>query len=233
MELSEFLQKHNLQLNQQTKKLFDAGLKIMSKSRDLVHEREHVLDILSLLDQLIQNEKSIDLSRINLDVLLPAIVWHDVWMAVKPMSSSIPKYIFERLYEGAGSARMFMQQASLIDVDRETCDQIARCVRRHSYLFTNKISLRLIKPKRLEIKILQDLDRLDLWTEKRLNQFKAAHIDENGRFRDPKMIHIARLIARMAKRLDKFHFEWSQKEFQRRRKIVVEKGRRLIEVSEK
>jgi len=233
MFLDEFIKKYNLKIDDKIYRLCQYGIKLMSKSRDPLHNEIHIYDILSLLDVFIQN-KIMLASEIDFRVLLPAIIWHDIWKSRRPQTVSVKKFMYEQLRDGIGSARIFHRYAAKMGISPGLIKNIKHCISRHSAITSHSKVKKVYHPKRLEARILKDLDRLTYWSERRQNHFKHTYCTEDGRFHDPRLLRITKWLYKMSERdLANFYFEWADREFKKRREPLLKEAKRIIDINER
>ena len=65
MLVEELISKYNIKLSDQAKKFAQEGFGRMKNSKDLLHDHNHVQDILTNLDDFLQYETSINIDDIN------------------------------------------------------------------------------------------------------------------------------------------------------------------------
>lgn len=192
------------------------GVRVMSRSSDPTHDVEHVKRLTARAKNLIKAE-GLE-KRVGWEVLLLAIVWHDVWTA-KNVPSNALGMIWEYVYEGWGSAIMFRREAKLAGLEEGKIKKIFYAIRKHP-------SSTLWGPKTLEGKILRDVDNIDQWEWKRIaaiiKEMEKGGIDEEER----KKMRLAKIYFEkiMKKRLVKdIFFEWSKERFVRQKEIYLKK----------
>lgn len=236
MEIEELIKQHNIELKKPALELYFAGLERMKKSIDPLHGQEHVHDVLANLDEFLRNEKKVKNNRINFSVLLPAIAWHDTWKANRPQTKNLVKYRYEQIWDGIGSARVLTEYARDKKIDKELMDQIIKSVYYHTQVpdrLRRKSDDFYDKELDLETKILRDMDGLDMWSLKRLQSAEEEHCNEKGVFHDRKMYYIARWVYNtLDKKIMYFHFPWPEQEYKKRKKILLDYSRNILEVNE-
>lgn len=153
MELTAFLNKHQITISKPILEASQAGLDLMSQSQDPHHNEYHIYHILDNLSYLLTNITGLK-SKIKFDVLIPAICWHDVWIA-NHTAHNIFELIFHQIVEGKKSANVWSKYSRNL-LPNKLVSQIHYCIRKHS-------SFQLLPPFNLEAKILIDLDKLEVW----------------------------------------------------------------------
>lgn len=153
MKLPAFLTKHQIILSRPILAASMAGLKLMSKSKDPHHNDSHIYHILSNLSYLLSSIPGLK-QKIKFEILIPAICWHDVWIA-NHTAHNLFELLLHQAVEGRQSAKMWTNYASRI-FNSAYVSQVAYCIRKHS-------SLQFLPPFNLEAKILIDLDKLEVW----------------------------------------------------------------------
>lgn len=227
MNLQEFLDKNKISILPECRALCGKGEEIMKKSLDAFHNEQHVYSILSNLDKFIKSEKDI-LKRINFNTLLPAIFWHDVWRSLRKPNKRVFKILLEAWYEGLGSCVLFKQFTKKAKLkNKEFLSNIAYIIRKHS-------RFQLLSKKTIEAKILKDIDSLGAYSMRRLEAIKKQF--SNKREINKRNYLFFRFMTKfdLEKKSEKsFHFEWSKKEFIRRKEIFLAKVHGYLKELEK
>ncbi len=153
MNLRGFCNKHDILLDDSIYKISLVGIKEMKSCENQHHDVSHVYRIFDELDHLLKINPKL-LNKINFQVLLPAICWHDIWIS-KQQANSFLKLLWHQLLEGRGSAKIWSLYAKET-ISPSLVIQISYCIRKHS-------SVQLLPTFSLEAKILADLDKLELW----------------------------------------------------------------------
>ncbi len=153
MNLPDFCHKYNISLDDRTHAVSSYALKKMSHSKNQHHDVEHVYRMFDDLSHLLDINPKL-LKKINFQVLLPAICWHDVWIS-RRQTNGFLELLWHQFLEGRGSANLFSLYAKEI-IPPSLVDQIAYCIRKHS-------SIQFLPTFNLEAKILADLDKLEMW----------------------------------------------------------------------
>jgi hypothetical protein len=157
MKLATLLKKHSIHLTDSTLKICEEGVNRMGKSIDPHHDRSHVARLFNHLSYLISSDKQLR-KIINFNVLLPAICWHDVWIS-RQNAQSLSKLVLNNIVEGLLSAKLFYSYAHTY-IQHPQLMQIYYVIKKHS-------SVQLFPLRTLEAKVLADLDKLELWNNKR------------------------------------------------------------------
>lgn len=188
--------------------LIDEATLIMSESKDLLHDKGHISRMITdwntLSDKI--NEK------VDCDVVVLAICWHDTWLA-KNNLPSILGTLFEYVYEGVGSMLLFNKAAKRVGLDEKLRKAVASAIKNHPGLPTSK-------HKTIESKILWDVDNLETWSWERL----VGMYKEKTRKKKKIILTKTYFEVVMKKRLsDRLYFDWSKKEFDKRKEVFLEK----------
>lgn len=235
MQLTEFLQQNNINLPQELIDLGHEGIAYMRDSLDVNHNHTHVELLLDNLTQLLKHEPHLNL---NFRILLPAICWHDVWKASRVMGTGKIKLLYENIYDGKGSEKMFRAYAKEIRLRIELLEPIAYCIRTHasfSSLFPKSRIIsgtaRLRRPGVVEARVLRDLDGLEVWNLKRFDS-----VINSIEYITPPLLKVAvwwfKTITLKTDE-NRFYFAWTKVEFKHRLRLVVEHCIGLIDEYEK
>jgi hypothetical protein len=158
MKLQEFLRKNKITLDQKMVKICETGLSKMRHAKDRSHGISHIFHILNNLDYLINSNPTFR-AKINFDILLPAICWHDVWIS-NQNPKNIVKIIYFQMVEGLKSAHLFDEEATKLKLDEYLKRMIKYVIRKHS-------SFQLLPAFVIEAQVLFDLDKIEMWNYKR------------------------------------------------------------------
>lgn len=221
MSLDEFIIKNKINLSDEAIRICEAGIEIMRKSINPLYNEKHVFSIISNLDTFLQQEK-IDKAKINFDVLLLSICWHDVWRTRRFLSLSMLSFLFDHTEEGTGSMGMFSSVANTFGLDKETIREAKYAIRKHS-------GFQILPIKSLEGKILKDLDGLEEWSLDRIKPLTDEYVFLG--IMDLKVMKLVKFYFDhfMVKDLaGSFHFGWPQEEFKRRKKLFIEEANRMM-----
>ncbi len=206
----------------------------MRDSLDLNHTHLHVEQLLDNLTLFLQHEPELTL---NYPILLPALCWHDVWKASRLMGTGKFKLLYENIYDGKGSEKMFRKHAREIRLRIELLEPIAYCIRTHSSFSSlfpqSKIisnTAKLKKPGVTEAKVLRDLDGLEVWNVQRFHSLVASF-----EYVTPSLLKVALWwFENITLKSDenRFYFAWSKAEFRHRLRLVMEHCIALIDTHE-
>lgn len=195
---------------------------MMKKGSDPTHDVRHVKRLTKMAKDLVKAEKLE--ARVNMEMLMLAIVWHDSWTA-----KNVPKNFFQMLwqyiYEGWGSARIFIREAKREGLEERKIKKIAYAIRKHP-------SSCWRGPKSLEGKILRDVDNIDQWKWKRIAGLVKEMAKDGIDKEEKKRMRLAKIYFEkvMKKRLVKdIFFEWSKKKFVREKETYLKKVEGLME----
>lgn len=158
MYIEQFLNKHpKIKISNEALFLCKIGEQKMEKSVDPLHDNHHVGRLLKNLHHLLKNYSNH--KKINFEILLLSICWHDVWKTQRMTLNPI-KLIYYQLYEGIGSLIIFMQHATGM-IDNHTIAEVNYSIRKHAqFQFFPLTSIESI--------ILKDIDDLDILNPKRM-----------------------------------------------------------------
>ena len=161
MTLNRFLQEHSfVSLTRGTLMACREGLKLMSQSLDPLHNLAHIERILDNLDRFINESREVKWKKVNFDVLLLAICWHDIWKSQR-LATSGKKLVYYHLAEGLGSMRFFSRNSHSWNISPQTVKKAKLAIRKHS-------ALQFLPTRNLEAKILKDMDKLEEWSIDRI-----------------------------------------------------------------
>jgi hypothetical protein len=154
-QLVDYLEKNKIELKLELLTLCDNALIRMSNSPDPLHDSAHVNNILNDLENFIREDDTVEQKHLNFNVLITAICWHDVWKSTKKQTLNLFNMIFEQLWDGMGSMKLFNDAGKKMGIDLETINKIKFCIKSHTDFY-------LGKRKSIESRILFDLDNLEL-----------------------------------------------------------------------
>ncbi|UWG98199.1 HD domain-containing protein [Dehalobacter sp. DCM] len=160
---------------------------VQEKLSYAAHDLDHVLRVYHLCILLARHEQNVDL-----DVLIPAVLLHDIARAKEDedISGEIDHAVL-----GAKMAETILLD---LNYDGELISKICQCILTHRFRSGNP-------PKSIEAKILYDADKLDiigatgiarsfmlagqhgerLYTDVSIDDYIRENIGENGRIKDP------------------------------------------------
>ncbi|MBI4359117.1 MAG: hypothetical protein HY577_00800 [Candidatus Nealsonbacteria bacterium] len=220
MELTEFLSKNQIVLDEPVSRFCQRGIDLMKVGVDPLHDDDHVLAIIDNLDRFINENKEVDRARINFPVMLLAICWHDIWKSQR-LSKNLVLFFYHFFWDGRGSARFFQKEAALASLDPETVQKAAYAIKKHT-------RIHLLSRRTLESKILKDLDTLEIWSVKRIR--KAEEEAEAMVDLGQTLLKTAKVYLRFMHWLNdsSFYFAWSRREFEAKREEYFREANRLI-----
>jgi hypothetical protein len=235
MKLEEFMSKYNITISEKMLKVCQAGLAQMQHSQDHVHNDAHVEDIISLLDVFLQSSCEVSVAKINFEILLPAICWHDIWKSYRPQTTNLLKFKFEQYWDGIGSAIAFSKYARQTNIPKPLAKKIRFAILHHGSLFANLSKSHRHKNKdHIEARLVDDLDSLDSWSLKRLKYAESKYLDGDGKFNNPKLIPIVNwAINKFTEEVTSFSFEWSRQEFARRRESMLKRTQEVMAINKR
>jgi hypothetical protein len=193
----------------------------MDKSRDPLHNFEHVEAMMNDLQQFMNEDKTMKWNKVDMEAVILAIYWHDVWKS-KKFSKSIKTMLAHNMYEGIGSMRIFGRYAKKFKIGKLTSKRVSYAIRKHSLL-------QFLPKRSVESKILFDLDNLQQWSVKRIVDMIKAF--GNLRNLNPIFFKMADLYfrRRMLKiNENKYYFKWSQGQLTARRKVFLKEIKEIL-----
>jgi hypothetical protein len=208
----KILDKYGASLREEVWQLLALGFEVMKKGVDTAHTEKHVLNILDNLERFLKS-KEIEVEKIDFEVLMVAIFWHDVWKSSRRPAT--PWLIIKnQCFEGWGSARI-LQKENLDEMfDKGRQKKIIWAIRNHQAVKTPF-------GDSLESRILQDMDRLERWDSGRADEFfpnfKNFFVIKNKRSLDWMERWYRKWYMPRRDNESKYHFEWSKVEYKRRR----------------
>ena len=113
---------------------------------DAVHDVNHVMRVYRWAIKIAESEKGV-----NLDVLIPAILLHDIGHPMEQKDKS------RKTWHVEVSAKMAQNILKKIDYSQEKINKITHCILTHSYRKTGTT----MRPVTKQAKILSDADKLD------------------------------------------------------------------------
>ena len=214
--------------NAQVFSLLEKGMKYYDYSYDQ-HKKPHIERMINLLSLFPINE----FKSINKEAVLIAIVWHDVYKATRNFSKNIFPFLFQQLYEGYGSAKIFLKIAKQYNIREETIRLSYEAIKFHPHIerVVPKI-FKLLFPKIVdnESLLLRDLDLLESSTSiAMLDDFKDSWYPifrKHPRYKKYWQNAYVRGFKNISK--DFFYFEWSKEYFQSNRKLFLKKAESIL-----
>ena len=187
----------------------------MERSIDPSHDVKHIENVLNNLDEFLESGE-VNPSKINFEVLLVAICWHDVWKSAR-MPDNILSVLFNQIWDGWGSARIFKKEAKLRDGEKKNLEKVFWVIGNHPRDMTIHVPCKMY----LETKILKDMDRLERWNIKRHGDFfKKLRIirgTKNQKFIDWMVRFFQKKYTLWSDSDRKYYFRWSKDEFRKRK----------------
>lgn len=169
MEITKYIQSNKIKISKSTILLCKHALEIMRKSKDPLHDHNHVLRMTLFLSRILEKKEELK-NKIDLEIMMLSIFWHDTWKA-KKYSTNPLKLLINDFYEGLGSAFLFKKEALKAKIDQEVISRVEYCIRKHS-------NYQLLPTLTHEAKMLKDLDEIELWNQKRiLNPQRKVYIE--------------------------------------------------------
>lgn len=214
MTVNRFLSLHKITLLPGVKDACNFGLEYMSEAIDPMHNQYHPQRILDDLHRMRRECREIDWSKVDFNVLLMSICWHDVWVS-RWNPKSKKKGAVGRFYEGIGSMRVLNKKSKELHLDPKIIKKVKYSIRKHSYL-------QFIPRLTIESKILHDLDKLEEWSIKRL-YLGMGEIKDLLSF-SPNTIRLYKFYLEhimLKKNFGNYTYLWSQREFIIRRKAFL------------
>ncbi len=153
MTLNRLLHKNNITLIQDVYNACKEGIRLMSKSPDPLHNHHHILNMLKDLDLMLSNDHEINWKKVNFNVLLLSITWHDIWKSQR-LPKSRKKLVYHWFAEGIGSMRLFSKETKKYHFDPMITKKVRYAIRKHPYF-------QLLPKRTIESKILKSLDELE------------------------------------------------------------------------
>ena len=191
----------------------------MEKSIDPAHNAEHIENILNNLEEFLESGE-IKRSRINFEVLLVSICWHDVWKSMR-MPDDILSVFVNQVWDGWGSARIFKKEVGLKDEEEGKLRKVFWIIGNHPRDMTIHIPFRMY----LETKILKDMDRLERWNLKRHDDFfeklLVVRDEKNQKYVNWLIKFFKEKYTLWSDSDKKYYFQWTKQEFKKRRDIYL------------
>lgn len=213
--LIRFIKKYKIEIPQSSLELCKKGLEKMEESIDPAHNQEHVENILDNLDKFLESGE-IKGGKINFEILLVAICWHDVWKSTR-MPDDVRSVFINQIWDGWGSARIFKKEVKLNKEERKKLKKVFWIIGNHPRDMTIRVPFRIY----LETKILRDVDRLERWNLQRHTDFFKKLVTARD-IASQKWIKWLIKFYREKYALwsdseKKYYYKWSKAEFKKRR----------------
>lgn len=214
-KLINFIKKYRIKISSSSLKLCQRGLEKMKESIDPAHNEEHVENILDNLDKFLESGQ-IKITKINFEILLVAICWHDVWKSTR-MPENIRSVFVNQIWDGWGSARVFKKEVKLENEEKKKLRKVFWIIGNHPRDMTIHVPFRTY----LETKILKDMDRLERWSIKRHDDFFEKLLIVRGTKNQRFVGWLAKFFQEKytlwSDSDKKYYFKWSKNELKRRR----------------
>ncbi|MFA5828395.1 MAG: hypothetical protein WC841_03515 [Candidatus Shapirobacteria bacterium] len=217
--LNEFIKKYRIEISPLSMRLCREGIERMKKSIDPAHDEKHVENILENIDGFLES-KEVKVERINFEILLVAICWHDVWKSTR-MPDSIVSVLVNQIWDGWGSAKVYKREVKLGKEENKRLRKVFWIIGNHPRDMTVHMPFRTY----LETKILKDADRLERWNLKRHVDF----FEKLALVRDVESQKWVRWLIKFFKKKytlwsdsdKKYYFRWAKDEFRKRREMYI------------
>ncbi len=188
-------------------KLLAKGLDIAKKASDKFHGERHINSLVKNYKRFVKDNKN----SINSDerVVTHSIVFHDSYKALTKRSTNTLGIVLEELYEGLGSALIYLDEAQKLKLDPKFVSKVTYAIKKHSIG-------NLLPRKSVESKILFDLDELDSFEPKRF-----VNVFEFLKFGFDAQMRAAASHLKLRSKLG-FYFDWSMAEFDKKKNKFLE-----------
>ncbi len=221
MTLSRFLKTTNITLPKNSEDACQKAIRLMTKSLDPLHSENHIFRMLDDLNAFMTSDSEINWKKINFEILLLSICWHDTWKS-KKFPRSKKAMLYHNLVDGLGSMRVFGKHSKQFNLTKFVSNKTKYAIRKHS-------SFQFLPKRTLEAKILRDLDQLEEWSIVRVDEALGS----SQKFMDllEKVFNMAKYYFehKMLTATDKkFYFRWSKKQFAKRRGVYLLKVGELM-----
>lgn len=141
------------------------ALLIMKNSKDTSHDLKHVENIFSNINLVINDLNNI---KINFDVLVLAVCWHDVWKASYKYKG-LWNLLYRQVVEGISAANLFKKRVKRYKLSDNINKNVYYAIRKHS-------QLQFLPIITVEAKLLDDADKIDAVNYKRLQNTELEKI---------------------------------------------------------
>lgn len=198
------------QLTEKDKNLISSGVFLMKNSKDPLHDLNHIVTLKNNYEEFKKEGET----KTQNQVMLHSIAFHDAFKAVNPRAKSGLRLIWDEIYEGLGSAKIFQKHANKVKLDRKLTAEVMYTIRKHP-LFN------FLPRATNEAKLLFDLDELEFWNFDRFKKsFTIFQFDLNR--------HIEATMAYLKHRTNKgFYFEWSRHKFEKNKPNFIQELRKI------
>lgn len=219
--LQNFLKENQIQLPNEILKACEDAFEIMRNSSDQAHNEAHIQRVFLNLGKFLKEQKDINRSEIDFEVLIPGIAWHDVWRT-KKIPENVIRLLRDQIFDGIGSRNVFDKYAKKHLTAFPKVEEIKYVIQKHTHPL-------IFQPKTTEAWIMKDMDILEEWSIDRLEILEKFILSE--KVPSPLKVRVGYFYFKyfMKNKTDKtFHFEWSKKEFARRKPAVINHVNNLI-----
>lgn len=159
MYIDNFLHNHpHIKISKNALMLCRVGEQKMALSVDPLHDDNHIGRLLNNLKYFLKSHQNYH--KINFEILLLAICWHDVWKAERH-TLNLLKLVYYQAYEGIGSLLIFSKHALGL-IPNDIIAEVNYAIRKHA-------QFQLFPLSSLESKILKDIDDLDMLNAQRMS----------------------------------------------------------------
>jgi hypothetical protein len=203
MYIDQFLSNHpQIKISKTVLMLCKVGETKMRNSIDPLHDEHHIGRLLNNLKFFLKKHKNHQ--KINFEILLLSICWHDVWKAKRQTLNPI-KLIYYQLYEGIGSLLIFSKNSVGL-LPNDIIAEVNYAIRKHS-------QFQLFSLTSIESKILKDIDDLDVLNPKRM-RYLLSKANSVNKFTKQFGKSWLKILANK-KTTNRLEFEWSRKKSQK------------------
>ncbi|MBD3238755.1 MAG: hypothetical protein GF332_03915 [Candidatus Moranbacteria bacterium] len=235
MKLNKLLKNHNIQLSKWSHKAYKEGLAQMKKSKDPTHDAWHVQELVSFLNDFLNEETNNTKQKINFNILIPSIAWHDVWKSRRKQRFNPIAWFYHRYYEGHGSKKIFLNYANINKLPKKESNKIAFAIVKHAYPIEGKKKYKQkANPKKhIEACLLYDLDYLDVWNINKYLYLSKRYLNQDLTFKYPIMRFVVKNHYKLYSK-DKpqyFLLPWTQKKFETKRKEVLNWAKEVLKAN--
>lgn len=170
MNFDKFLIENKIGLLPNIKSMCLIGLEELGASKDPNHDVIHVNTMLADLAAYLKGDIR---KNPDFNVLLPAIIFHDLWYSRKKQTRNLFVFIFRIFYEGFGSVICTDRYLKEFNVSKKLSKKIKRAIFVHIRTGLSVFDKTFLEARFYEEKILCDLDQLN-----QFNLSRIKHITE-------------------------------------------------------
>jgi hypothetical protein len=217
MQIKELLSHHSLHLSPSVYAACQTGIELMSQSQDPLHNQNHIFRMLDILDEFISGDRHLNWHRVDFEVLILSICWHDCWKSLRRPASKRAG-VYHMVAEGWGSYRMFGQRTKKFHLDPLLVKQTKYAIRKHSVV-------QFLPRRTMESRILQDVDHLEEWSAVRLRE--GVGDSKTIAELSPKLVKLYQFYFNhwMARKHHaKFNYQWPQSIYKKRQQEFVKEA---------